>query len=119
MSKRLNVKVSAMKADGDVDARIHIYIATALGRGRVGRAAFTLGKFPLFHRRLCELQDQSRHDGIKKKLHPLRHPGSNPGRRQAPCRLSYLVHILDYKSVNSKKKIVSHIYFVIIDSLYY
>ena len=40
------VKVSplqGLKAHGDVDARVHIYTATALGRGRV--ASSTLGRF--------------------------------------------------------------------------
>ena len=31
----LKIKVSPLHATGDVDARAHIYIATALGRGRV------------------------------------------------------------------------------------
>ena len=49
-----------------------------------------------FFRRLSGPKDQSRHEGVKKNLHPLRHPGSNPDRpahSQAPCRLSYLSHI--------------------------
>ena len=35
------VKVSPLQATGDVDARVHIFTATALGRGRV--ASPTLG----------------------------------------------------------------------------
>ena len=38
LSLKAKVKVSpfqAMKALGDVDARVHIYTATAIGRGRV------------------------------------------------------------------------------------
>ena len=58
-----------MKAHGDVDARVHIYTATAPGRGRV--ASPTLGHLYSrgnprysFYRRL------SGHKGVKKNLHP-------------------------------------------------
>ena len=60
---------------GDVHARVHIYTATALGRGRV--ASPMLGRlYPRestrcsFYRRLSGPQDQSGHEGVKKKLHP-------------------------------------------------
>ena len=74
----VKVKVSplqALKAHGDVDARVHIFTATALGRGRV--ASPTLGcLYPRespqysFYRRLSGPQDQSEHEGAKKNLHP-------------------------------------------------
>ena len=58
---------------GDVDARVHIFTATALGRGRV--ASPTLGRlYPpgksqySFYRRLSGPQDQSGHEGAKKNL---------------------------------------------------
>ena len=60
---------------GDVDARVHIYTALALGRDRV--AIPTLGHlYPRgkpwysFYRRLSEPQDQSGHEGAKQNLHP-------------------------------------------------
>ena len=63
-------------------------------------ASPTLGRFytwvkPWYstYRRLCELEDQSRHEGVKKNLHPLQHLGSNLGRpahSQVPCRLTYI-----------------------------
>ena len=60
---------------GDVDVRVHIFIATAPGIGRV--ASPTLGcLYPgespwySFNRRLSEPQDQSGHKGMKKNLHP-------------------------------------------------
>ena len=60
---------------GDVDARVHIFTDTALGRGRV--ASPTLGRlYPRgkprysFYRRLSGPQDQSGHEGVKKNLHP-------------------------------------------------
>ena len=74
------VKVSHYKPwrpMGDVDAKVHIYTATALERDRV--ASPTLGRFypgksPLsrysFYRKLWGLQDQSGHEGAKKNLHP-------------------------------------------------
>ena len=80
----------------DVDAKIHIYTAAALGRGRVGSP--TLGRIlppvlilmeaewtpgPIWTRRR------------KEKSSLLQHPSSNPGRparSQASCRLSYLGH---------------------------
>ena len=59
----------------DVDARVHIYAATTLRRGRV--ASLTLsrlypGESPWysFYRRLSGPQDQSGHEGVKKNLHP-------------------------------------------------
>ena len=74
---------------GDVDARVHFYTATALSS-----ADFTSGKdLVLILQRLSGPQCQSGHEGVKKNLHPLRHPGSNPGRPasgKAPCHLSYL-----------------------------
>ena len=59
-----------MKAHGDVDARVHIYIATALGRGRVANPMLgCLYPSLIFYRRLSEPQDQSGHEGVKKNLH--------------------------------------------------
>ena len=60
---------------GDVDARVHIFTATALGRGRVASpnsAAFTPEESPRypFYRRLIGPQDQSGHERAKKNLHP-------------------------------------------------
>ena len=59
---------------GDLDARVHIYTATALGRGRL--ACSRLGRFYpgeitrySFYRRLSEPQDQPGHEGVKKNLH--------------------------------------------------
>ena len=64
-----------MKTHGDVDARVHIFTATALGRRRV--ASPTLGRlYPeesprySFYRRLSGPQDQSGHEGAQKNLHP-------------------------------------------------
>ena len=63
-----------MKATGDVDARIHIYIAMTLGSGRMVASPavgpFTPGERPLysFYRRLSGPQDQSGHEGVKKNL---------------------------------------------------
>ena len=58
-----------------MDARVHIFTAMALGRGRV--ASPTLGRlYPQesprysFYRRLSEPLDQSGHEGAKKNLHP-------------------------------------------------
>ena len=85
---------------GYVDARVHIFTAMALGRGRVASPTldrlYPLGNPPYsFYRRLSGPQDQSGHERAKKNLHPLRHPGLNqgrPARSPAPCRLSYLAH---------------------------
>ena len=57
-----------MKAHGDVDARVHIFTATALGRG----SRFYPEESPRysFYRRLSGPQDQSGHEGAKKNLHP-------------------------------------------------
>ena len=59
---------------GDVDARVHVYTATALGRDRV--ASPTLGHlYPngkaqnSFYRKLSGPQDQSGHKGVKENLH--------------------------------------------------
>ena len=67
--------LQAMRAYGDMDARVHIFAATALRRGSVASPAF--GRFyPLenprysFYRRLSEHQYQSGHKGAKKNLHP-------------------------------------------------
>ena len=60
---------------GDVDAKVHIFAATALGRGRMasptlGRV-YSRGKPPvLILIRLSGPQDQSGHEGAKKNLHP-------------------------------------------------
>ena len=73
----VEVKVSplqAMKAHGDVDARVHIYTATPLGRGRV--ASPMLGHlYPWrkpqysFYIRLSEFQDQLDTEEWRRNLH--------------------------------------------------
>ena len=67
--------LQAMKAHGVVDARVHIFTATALGWGRV--ASPTLGHlYPeeiprySFYWRLSGPQGQSGREGVKKNLHP-------------------------------------------------
>ena len=59
-----------------MDARVHIFTASALERGRV--ASPTLGRlYPgesppprfSFYGRLSGLQDQSGHEGVKKNVH--------------------------------------------------
>ena len=72
------VKVSplqVMKGHGRVDVMAHIYIATALGGGRM--ASPTLGRLYSrenprysFYRRLSGPQDQSGHEGVQTNLHP-------------------------------------------------
>ena len=84
-----------MKSHGDVDARVHMYTATALGRG--GVVIPTLGRlYPpgktlySFYRRLSGPEDQPGHEGVKKISTP---PDSNPvrpARNHAPYHLSYL-----------------------------
>ena len=55
-----------MKDCGDVDASVHIFTATALGRGRV--ASPTLGHlYP--EESLSGPQTQSGYEGVKKNLH--------------------------------------------------
>ena len=73
----------------DLDAKIPIYTASALGRGRIANP--TLGRvYPQekprysFYRRLSGLQDQSGHEGVKKNLHP----GSNLDPGSLPLELS-------------------------------
>ena len=73
-----------MKAHGDVDARVHIYTATALGRGRwlvLRSAAFTPGESARysFYRRQSEPQYQSGHEGLMKNLHSSQTSGIEPG----------------------------------------
>ena len=67
-------KYRPWRPTGDVDARVHIFTATALGRGRV--ASPTLGRlYPVesprysFYRRLSGPQDQSGHEGMNKNIH--------------------------------------------------
>ena len=92
--------LQAMKAHGDVDARVHIFTAKALGWGRVASpmlGRLYTGEIPRysFYRRMSGPQGQFGHEVVKKNLHPLRHLGSNPGRparSQAPCRLNHLAH---------------------------
>ena len=51
----------------DVEARVHIYTAIALGRGReAGPMLGCLYPRYSFYRRLSELQGQSEHEGVKK-----------------------------------------------------
>ena len=59
----------------DVDARVHIYTATALRRGRVASpklgCLYPRGKPQYsFYRRLSGPQDQSGHEEVKKNLQP-------------------------------------------------
>ena len=59
----------------DVDARVHIYTAMALRRGRVASPTrgglYPQGNFlVLIYRRLSGPQGQSGHEGVKKNLHP-------------------------------------------------
>ena len=85
---------------GDVDARVYIFTATALGSGRV--ASPTLGRlYPRGKPPVLILEEAEWTSGpvwtrrSEEKSPPLRHPGSNPGRparSPAPCRLSYLAH---------------------------
>ena len=84
-----------MKAHGDVDARVHMYTATALGIGRATNLrsdAFTPWKSPVLIIRDRVDPRNSLDTKERRKCPPFRHPGSNPGRparSQAPCRLSY------------------------------
>ena len=60
---------------GDVNARVHIFTATALGRGRMASPALGRlypGEIPRysFYSRLSGPQGQSGHEGVKKNLHP-------------------------------------------------
>ena len=83
---------------GDVAARVHIFTAMALGRGRV--ASPTLGRvYPRGKPPVLVLQEAEWTSGpvwtrrSEEKSPPHRHPGSNPGRparSPAPCRLSNL-----------------------------
>ena len=61
----------AIKAHGNVTARVHTYTATALGRGRV--ASPVLGhlyhSWYSFYRRLSGPHDQSAYEEMKKNLH--------------------------------------------------
>ena len=73
-----------MKAQGDVDARVHIFSATVLGKGRV--ANHTLDRFYHGKASVLILQVAKVTPGpvwaqkSEENLHPHRHPGSNPGR---------------------------------------
>ena len=70
LNNHIKVKISplqAMKVTGDVDARVHIYTATAVGRGKVSGPR--LGWYS-FYRRLSGFQKQSGHKGVKKNLYP-------------------------------------------------
>ena len=59
--------LQAMTAHGDMDARVHTFAATTLGRGRVViPVVVTLGKAVVLYRRLSGPQDQSGHEGVKK-----------------------------------------------------
>ena len=74
--------MQTIKAHGG-DARVHIYTAMALERGRVASPTcshFYLEESPRysFYRRLGEFQDQSGHEELKKNLHPSE-PGIKPG----------------------------------------
>ena len=84
---------------GDVNARVHIYTAMALGRDRVANlilgCLYPRGKPQYsFHRRLSAIQDHSGHERIK-KISTFWYSGSNlghPVHSQPPCFLSYLAH---------------------------
>ena len=59
---------------GDMDARVHIYTATALediGWLFLRLAVVTLGESPWYsiYRRLSGQRDQSGHEGVNKNLH--------------------------------------------------
>ena len=84
-----------------MDARVHIFTATALGRGRVASPPLCR-LYPRWKPLLLILQEAEWTSGpvwarrSDEKSPPLRHPGSNPGRparSPAPCRLSYLAHV--------------------------
>ena len=65
----------AMEAHGDVNARDHIHTVTALERGRVANPSlsrlYPRGKpWNSFCRRLNGPQGKSRHEGVKKNVHP-------------------------------------------------
>ena len=84
-------------------------------------AAFTPGEIPRysFYRRLSGPQGQSGHEGVKKNLHPLRHPASNPGRparSEAPCRLRHLAHLINLYRV--RNCYYQHLYGVSVRYLY-
>ena len=69
------IPITGLEAHRDVDARVHIFTATALGRGRVASSMFghfyPWGKPQYsFYRRPSGPQDQSGHKGVKKNLHP-------------------------------------------------
>ena len=93
-----------------MNAKAHIYTARALERGRV--ASPTLGRlYPRysFYRRLSGPQDQSGHEGVKKKkAPPLRHPGSNPGNPATWATWATL-----FVSVEPSKSLIIYIYLII------
>ena len=75
---------------GDVEARVHILTATALGWGRV--ASPTLGRLYPQGNSPYSFYWRSGHEGVKKTSTPPT-PGIKPGcavRCSAPCRLSHL-----------------------------
>ena len=110
-----------MKAlGGDVDARVHIYTATALGRGRV--ASPTLGHlYPRGESLLLIFKEGEWTPGpvwtrrSEEKSPPLRHPGSNPvhpAGSQTPFRLCYLVH-RSRLVANKKKALMQSVEYVL------
>ena len=96
------VKLSSLQASrtkGDLDARVHIFAATALGRGWV--ASPTLGrlypgKAPVFIIQKAEWTQGSVWTPRSEEISPsLRHTGPNPDLpacSKTPYRLSYLAH---------------------------
>ena len=67
----LKVKVSPLQTMKDEDARVHIFSATALGRGRV--VSTTLYRLypwesPSTHFTGCSVVDQCEHEGVKKNF---------------------------------------------------
>ena len=94
---------------GDVDARVLIFTATALGWGRM--ASPTLGRlYPRGNSPVLILQEVEWTPGpvwtrrCEEKFPPLRHPELNPGRparSQAPCRLSHLAHENIFTIINN------------------
>ena len=86
MCNKVKVKLSplrAMEAHGDVDARVHIYTAAVLERGRVARPVlnrlYPWGKPPVLILLGAEWTPGPVWTQSEEKSPPLQHPGSNLG----------------------------------------